>query len=436
MWVELTYSEVPAADLAQLTDRPMLVKTELYAADLGTVPAGVALLRTGFGSPFSLMPDRIIALVLAAESDLLARGRVQAGGLWVDEWFDPRLIEICRRLQIPWILSPRISESGVLTRFDATIPAFACRPVAVEQAEPPPVPTPPGRPAAVSWPVPPEPDQPDLELLCRTFTRLMSRIPERPGVATLQALPAALDGGAFLPGADHERRRKVRSAMLAVRSAMELDQRRGESWGRLRRVDWDGDGREEIEVESHSLLAMFDPARSALPTVADKIGQWPLSSIADEPGWLVARHMDVDETVTSVALEVAGLEEGKDHLTVRAVDDPVNTTVTAGIVARGRSLELGIDLDNARAGMIGPELSLLLDSPRIRVDGSEWRSVTEPAAEIGHKFRIADDEHEVVLSSLTPLTLFLRPVETGLIAWAHWNTDGSSSHRLTFQIER
>jgi hypothetical protein len=434
--VESTFSTVEPTDLARLPDRPMLIKTRLHTADLGTVPSEVVILRTGFGAPFSLMPDRIIALVLATEAELLARGRVRAGGLWVDEWFDPRLIEICQRLQIPAIVSPRISRSGVLARFDSTRPAFACREVPVEEAGTPPDETPPPQPATVSWPVHPPPDQPDLELLVRTFTRLMSRIPERPGVATLQALPAALDGEAFLPGADPERRRKVRAAMLAVRSAMEQDQRRGESWGRLRRVDWDGDGREEIELESHWLLAVFDPARSGLPTVADKTGRWPLSSIEGEPGWLVARHMDADESVTSVPLEVAGLEEAKDRLVVRAVDDLVQPKVTVEIVAGGRSLEIGIELNGDRPGLIGPELSLLLDSPRIRVDGSEWKPVTEAMAAMGHKFRIADDLHEVVLSSLTPAALFLRPVGDGLVAWAHWNTDGTGSHRLSFRIER
>ncbi len=428
----LPYVEIdPDVDGVEF-DRPITVKTELHRVDLAKIPNHVTLLRTGFGAPFSLLPDRIISLLLTTEAELLSRSNVTSGGLWVDEWWDPRLIEICEALQIPSIVSPRITTSGTLRRFHSTRTGFVCKKVGISDFQQVEEISPMG-PAAITPPDDNERLDTDLVLLRRTFHRAMARISDRPGVATLQALPAAVAGAAYSASSTADERLRTRRSLLALRTAMDRDRKRSGSWGRLRRTDWDGDGREEIELETASVLIMCDPETASLPTVADKVGLWPVSSIGGDPGWLIARHVkDLEQEMpTPIALTVEGLEESKDRLVLTLESDDLSARLTV----KDRSIAISMDAHGIAPGLIGPEITLQLAAARIRADGSEWSELSEPVARLGHKFRISDGVHDVLLVSPTPSTLFIRPTADGAIIWAHWNTDGNSHHEATISFD-
>ncbi len=407
---------------------------DIESTDLSTIPPESTVLRTGFGAPFSLLPDRVIELVLSVETEALSRAGVTAGGLAVDDWWDDRLIEICDRLQIPAIISPRVVRSGTLARFHHTRPVFESRQVDPGLSTPFPGVPPPG-PAILERPsIEPDPTDTDMTLLRRTFTRLMSRLPERPGAATLKVLPGAVNGSAFLPGSAVAERLRQRQAMLRLRAAMAEDQRRGDNWGRLRRVDWDGDGIEELEIETARFLGIYDPESASLATLADKRANWPISSIPGDPGWIILQHLahpDADLSPSSTYV-ITGLEEAKDRLAMTA--ETGDGTIRTRLSVQGPTVTIDLDLTGHEEGLVGPELSLLLDHPRVRIDGSEWRAVEGPSASTGHKFRYADDGHSVLMTSLTPVTMFQRLVEGGLIVWAHWTTDGTSSHSMIIEF--
>ncbi len=430
--VKVQYA-APAADGADLITAPTVL-LDLDAVDLTRVPSETTVLRTGFGAPFPLLPDRVIELLLSVETEILSRAGLNAGGLLVDEWWDDRLVEICDRLQIPALVSPRVVRSGTLSRFHHTRPAFGARKMDPGMATAHPT-VPPSGPAVVEVvTMAVDPDDHDLTLLMRTFTRLMSRLPERPGAATLMALPAAVDGSAFLPASPSRTRLQQRRAMLALRTAMAEDRRRGETWGRLRRVDWDGDGVEEVEMETARFLAMYDPESASLPTVADKRAKWPISSTHGEPGWIMVQHLadPAGDLSPPLTYSITGLEEAKDRLvlTAEATDGSIVTRLTV----EGQVVSIDLDVKSHPPGLLGPELSLLLERPRMRVDGSDWSELSGPSAATGHKFRFEDDGHGVLVTSVTPVTMFLRVVDDGLIVWAHWTTDGTSRHLLTMEF--
>lgn len=387
-----------------------------------------AALLTGFGAPFPILPDRVIEVLLTEEIEMVARHGDVIGALVTEAWWDPRLIEICERLGIPALVSTRITRSGTISRFHSNRPGFRT----IEELEKGEVS---GTGAYASVEVPGV-DGIDQAYLRRTFTRLMALLPERLGPATLAALPGAVDGSAFLSSSSFEDRRDARQAILALRVALDRDGHRDPSWGRLSRVDWDGDGSEEIELESSDLLVVFDAADGVIATVADKTTIWPVSSIADDPGWLIARHVaDVDQEIpTPVMLAVTSLEESKDGLTVNASGTLGSGTISTSLAARGRRMILTYDLHGIDPGLIGPELSLLLDRSTLRVDGHTIGDITEPMSSPGHKFRISSQSHQLVVSSSMPSLAFLRPADGGLIAWFPWPTDGNGSRQITIDL--
>lgn len=411
---------------------PVTVKLPLDRVDLSTLPEHVTVLHTGYGAPFSLLPDRIIALLLTTESDALAHSKVRPGGLWVGDWWDPRLIEICQDLQIPSIISPRVTTSGTLRRFHSTRPGYSCEEVPLSAFQPVSEDLPPG-PAHIT----PRDDtarlDPDLVLLRRSFHRAMSRIPDRPGVATLAALPAAVSGDAYAATGTNAERLNARRGLLALRNAMDKDRRRGDAWGRLRRVDWDGDGLEEIEMETSQLLVMCDPETASLPTVADKTDLWPVSSIGGDAGWMLARHVsDLEqESPTPIILAVERLEESRSRLTLTLE----NPELTVRLRIQERTMTIEMEAHGLKPGLLGPELTLQLDATQMRADGSEWTDLTEPTAQVGHKFRLKDGNHQVLIVSPTPATLFVRPAVGGLVVWAHWHSDGTSHHELAVSFD-
>ncbi len=390
------------------------------------IPGDTVVLQTGFDAPFPLLSDEIIHLILELEAERLAGVGANVAGLFVDRWWDRRLIEICGRLRIPAIVSPRVLRPGVLSHFHHTIAVYDGEQVGPEESEPFPE-TPPGGPAHIDeTPVVFDPDDLDLQLLLLTYTRAMSRVPGRVGNNGRERLAAAVDGAAFLPTATSEERLDLRRELLTLRAALDQDQRR--SWGRLRRVDWDADGVEEVEIETTRWLAILDAEAAALPTVADKTARWPLSSVPGEPGWMMARHVEsLDQvTPTRLSLTVTGLEETKDRLVLSAETDHLKMTM----VITDQDIAFEYRLEDMAPGLIGPELSLQLDDPTMRVDGSRWRPLDQPAAHTGHKFRVKGGDQELVLTSINPATLFVRPVEGGLVAWLHWTTDGTGRYQL------
>ncbi len=277
----------------------------------------------------------------------------------------------------------------------------------------------------------------DRFILHRKLVRLVTRVPERLGanaeLAVLEAERATpFSGGPVEP---------AHRAIVTARAAIDAERRRGDDWLRVSRLDWDADGAEEVHLELASLSMVVAPHRSAaVPTLDLKDPVWPVSSVPGEPGWTLCRFTDDSEDLeaTPVDLTVMRASEVKGgkaelELTGTLGDGAISVEVA---VSTAR-LDITYRLEDARPGQIGPEIKLALgDGIDVRVDGSAWTAVAGPLALTGHKFRITDGNHQVVLTSLIPCSVFLRPGidGSGLVAWTHWGTTGSDTHALTIDL--
>lgn len=278
---------------------------------------------------------------------------------------------------------------------------------------------------------------PDRFILHRKLVRLVTRVPERLGahaeLAVLEAERASpFSGGPVEP---------AHLAIVAARAAIDAERRRGDDWLRVSRLDWDADGAEEVHLELASLSMVVAPHRSAaVPTLDLKDPVWPASSVPGEPGWTLCRFTDDGDDLEATPIELtvmraSEVKGGKAELELSGVLG--EGTVTVEVAVSAARLDVSYLLDKARPGQIGPEIKLAFGNPiEVRVDGSAWTAVTGPLALTGHKFRITDGTNQVVLTSLIPCSVFLRPGidGAGLVAWAHWGTSGSDAHALTIDL--
>jgi hypothetical protein len=439
----------------------------------------IEVVRTGYSEPwFPLLPDTEITRQLEREAASLNGRGLIPGPLWVTGPWSTRLPLTFAAAGVEALLIPAdrldVPRSGVVAHLDAVMPVIPVIPaidrlegfdgddaVAVEigfdeleeaaselagrpgcdltttraflEAH-----RPSGRrrPSIDDWEARFASD-PDRFVLHRKLVRLVTRVPDRLSPLTERAVLEAERSAPLVEG----RLEVAHRAIIAARVAIDGERRRGDDWLNVSRLDWDADGADEVHVELSTVSMVVAPHRSAaVPTFDMKDPVWPASTVPGEPGWVLCRFTDdgdelearpIDLTVMR-ASEVKG---GKAELemTGRLGDGTVTVSVA---IAKAR-LDVGYHLDDALPGQIGPEIHLALGSDvQVRVDGSAPLPIEGPRAVTGHKFRITDGEHQLVLTSLIPCSLFIRPgVEgTGLVAWAHWSTTGSDSHSLTLDL--
>lgn len=479
-----TDPEHASAFLADLASKPYPVSLVLphplpLEEVLGLDPDRVEWVRTGYSEPwFPLLPESEITRQLEDEASALVDAGVVPGPLWVTGPWATQLPGSFKRAGVEALLiaarSLDVPAPGVVAYLDAVLPIIPVYTNELPDAQA-------SDDEAIAIEVSPDrldemagtirdrthcdittvttflahhrasgrrrPHIDDWEarfgsdadrfILHRKLVRLVTRVPDRLGAAAERAVleaerADALSGGSL--GAAHR-------AIVEARIAIDSDRRRGDDWWRVSRLDWDADGGEEIHVELPALSMVVAPHRSgAVPTIDSKRPVWPVSAVAGEPGWTLCRFSADLEGLDAEPVELTEVrttEARGPSVEVELAGEIDHGNVEIDAEVHELTVTLRYRLERLPAGRIGPELKLnLAAGTRLRVDGSEWLDVTEPVAVAGHKLRITDGEHQVVLATLTPCSVFLRPGldGTGIMLWPHWTTAGTAMHELTIDM--
>lgn len=436
----------------------------------------VEWVRTGWSEPwFPLLPDTEVTRQLEREATALAGLGAKAGPLWVTGPWATRLPLTFSRAGVEALLIPAdqldVPRAGVVAHLDAVLPvvpvfdfgslstidldpdeavAVEVRWSELEQAVERVTglagcdltsvsaylgshrPSGRRRPVVEDWEVRFEAD-PDLFVLHRKLVRLVTRVPDRLSAATEAAV---LEAERPFTG---DRIDRVNRAIVEARIAVDNERRRGDDWLNVSRLDWDADGAEEVHVELAGLSMVVAPHRSAAaPSVDLKSPVWPVSSVPGEPGWTLCHYTTDGEEPLPIELAVIRASEvrgGKAELELTG--NLADGTVTLDLALSSTRLVLEFRCEGAPPGLVGPELKFAFSGETsLRVDGGTWLPITKPVAATGHKLRLSDGERQVVMSSLIPCSVFLRPgVDgNGLVAWAHWSTSGTDSHVITLDL--
>lgn len=444
--------------------------------------ARVEWVRTGYSEPwFPLLPESEVRRQLEREvTELADLGIAHPGPLWVTGPWATHLPGMLQRSGVESLLIGAdlldIPEPGVVAHLDAVLPVIPvrdpsvfdgvtddrdqCAAIAIDfdeldlaarwvAARPGAdlttvadflaVHRPSGRrrPAIDDWEAR-FADDPDRFVLHRKLVRLVTRVPDRLSQSAEGAVLEAERADGFLGDgvqAAHE-------SIIAARVAIDAERRRGDDWWKVSRLDWDADGGTEVHIELPRLSMVVAPHRSgAVPSFDLKRPVWPTSAVDGEPGWTLCRFSSDLEGMEATPFEMS--EVRTTEVRGGIVELELTGTLQTGVIdltvsAQATHVDLSYRLSNVPPGRIGPELKFAFAAaPRVRVDGSDWSTVSEPSGLAGHKIRITDGEQQVVLSSLTPLSMFLRPgVDgSGLVVWPHWTGVGDGAHQLRVDLD-
>lgn len=221
--------------------------------------------------------------------------------------------------------------------------------------------------------------------------------------------------------------------LLEARTLMDAARYRGDTWVVTRVVDWDADGLEEIQLETAATSLVVDPHSASVEVWDDKAARWPISGVEPRTPAALIRRLDANGEEPPVEpMRVERRSEARAEAQLALVGD---SGVRVTLEARGRTLELSLEVPGSGPIRFGPEVPLALDDARIRVDGGEWTGTAEPLALSGHRFRITDEDHAVLISVLRPCDMFVRPLPgRGIVIWPHWVGGGGGPYRLTFSV--
>lgn len=428
-------------------------------------------IRTCLGSPDpNLMPSGVLERSLQLESDVVGRLGFESDVLLTTQPWPSHLLPRLVRNGIRGLLVPAtaLTAPGVLTHLDAVLPAMPFAEtitaprgdglhavlvtvdhlLSAVEAIPLGCATSPSEFFATHATVgqaivdPPSPDRDfDEELLARKTIRLSTRIVDRTADEVIEQLiaTASVLGN---PPPSEQRTDALLSAherLIHARSMMDHTRRRGDDWVKASRIDWNADGSEDVHVELPRFSLVLDPAAGgSILVLDDKDHEKALGTLIDGPLGSLLKHQLVEgEDLVSGTFELVSIEEARERLAVSMRGSIAGGNVTCRLAMTGLRLDLEYAVEGVSPGRLGPQLALALASPRMRVDGGEWRPIVEePIAVEGHRFRLAgSDDRMVLLSTMTPGEAFVRPAVGGTLVWMHWLTGGEGSYAARIDLD-
>ncbi len=429
----------------------------------------VDFVRTGLGSPDpTVLPIPVLERLLQRETDGAARLGLTGDVLATRHAWPSHLLPILRRNGISGLVVPasEVARPGVVSYLDAVLPVIrsgaergegdelVVHMVTLDTVEGALESIPVGCATTVgaylrdheivgrAELVPATiPTDAELDLLRRKAIRLSTRIPERTADEVLDRL-AAVAATLFDPPSGDSRGGALWEAhrnLIAARRAIDVSRRRGDDWAKVTRLDWDGDGREDLHIELPEVSLVLDLAEGGTVMVLDdKQATRPLGTLVGGPIGHLLRHQEPDgESVAFGSLTVDLVEESHDRTRAGLSGEIAGGSISCDLTLDGFLLRLRYRLAGARPGRFGPELALALPGARIRVDGGEWRQIgEEPTVTEGHRFRVtAEDERTILISSLTPGQLFVRATAGGIVLWTHWISSGDGAYDVTIDFD-
>ncbi len=219
---------------------------------------------------------------------------------------------------------------------------------------------------------------------------------------------------------------EARRALIAARASLDRARHRGDGWVTVREVDWDADGVEELHVETSSASLIIDPVTCTLEVWDDKPAEWAVTAATTV---LMRRLTENGDEPTPEPMRVGLRSEGRGEALVMLED---RRGSVCRLEIQGRALLVELTSAPGPSSRIGPEFPLAMRGARLRVDGGEWQETDEPLAATGHRFRLTDEEHTLVVEAARPSEMFTRPLpDGGLVIWPHWVTSDDSVYRLT-----
>lgn len=439
------------------------------AAQLPDLP--VDWVRRGWGEPdLTILPDRVAQAALEEETDLLEQLGLQPGPFWIRHQWDPRLPFLLSESGVSSVLVDRElagSSAGVVVYLDRILPAVTVEPaggslptetdelvvwntpldhlvelISTVAATPGCDLTTPDRYLAdhrVSGRLPmsstPRFWDDEADLLHRKLVRLATRLPERPSREGIRALLGAASPAAFSPGASPRQKRAAHRSLIEARSLIDRARRRGDDWGHITRLDWDADGDEEIHIETAELSVVLDPRAGCSLLVLDhKPDSWPVAYLAGEAPGRLCRVTRQDGQEHAISFAVERTEETKGEAVVELKHEDADLLLGVEFRIRDRQLVLSYRVETSVPIRLGPELNLAVGEPGVRIDGSAWAALDHTRELAGHRFRLAGDDRQVLLTCMVPTDLVARPASDGLVAWAHWSSSRPARYELTLDL--
>lgn len=222
--------------------------------------------------------------------------------------------------------------------------------------------------------------------------------------------------------------------LLEARKAVDRALMRGDGWVRVIDVDWDGDGTDEVQVETPGATLVVDAADGRIITWDDKTGAWPITSVDPPTLGVVVRQLTEAGAETAVApMWVERRTQGRGEARLRLTDE-VGGKYRLGLA--GRVLSIEVVPGETDGVLLGPELPLRFEvaSTRLRVDGGEWHDLNSATAVTGHRFRLTDAHHALLMSSPRPANLFVHPLgDSGIVMWLHWAATPGGEYQVTLE---
>ena len=463
------------AELASLTARRPVVAAVaapaalLEAADPavigGLAASDIEWVRSARTAPaLTLLPDEFVQSALAVESDQFQDLGLDGDSLYFEGPPSPGLPRIAAEGDISCLITRSdATRSGVLVDLDMVMPCFGAaaavdtsRTVDELQLWETPVtrvearldevtalqgcdlttPTPFLEHHTVNgaFPIHDLSLEPD-PLLARKLVRIATRLPRRPGAEIVDLILDAASVENLAADAGAERHEKVHTALIDARASIDSSRRRADDWARVTRLDWDADGREEVQIELKTSSFVIDPAAGGeLLVFDDKAEGTTLAWLDSEPPGLLLNMQDEENAPETVELSIAGIEESREGVTLTLTDDEGWVSVVVGM--SDRAIDLEYRLTEPAHRRVGPELPLLLGDTRLRVDGSEWRAVDQPVAVSGHRFRLEGTVRNALITSLLPTDLFVRPSDGGVVVWPNWYAAAAGSLPIRIDLRR
>ena len=272
-------------------------------------------------------------------------------------------------------------------------------------------------------------------LLERKLVRIATRLHRRPAAEVVNLILEAASVENLASSAGAERHASVHSALITARAAIDNSRRRSDDWARVTRLDWDADGREEVQVELKTSSFVIDPtAGGAVLVFDDKSEGTPIAWLESEPPGLLFHMHDGEELPETTELTIDGIEESREGITITLTDAIGWVSVVVGL--SDRAIDLEYHLTGAAERRIGPELPLRLGDTRLRVDGGEWMPVDQPIAASGHRFRLEGSLRDALITSMLPTDLFVRPSDGGVVIWPNWYAAAPGTLPIRIDLRR